>query len=469
LDSWDSQLVKSDHEHRLTLLYLANDVVQNCRKKYPDLLGQWQNRIENAFEHLTHHAIRSGVEKVINVWDTRTVFDKESIEKMKTVLATAKANHKDKGERALKDFKPNDLVDALKEYTSCENDLRMKQELLNSSGLNETDPDKLLEKVKERGKGERARQELQQWTQLLIEYVDLQEIHIERRRKLLSLINQSCIFYQAQFHEVSVVLKAYKDYQERVLAQKKRCQEMMQQKFPTLFPNISPIQSPVQSPVPSPDRDQIDMKISDEDTANSSEDEQVENTLEAFFGPSSIQSNPTSSTKPNLTSLPVGSVAAEGDLDSRLANIFTPEEKKRKTSRWDTEAPAVVPPPPPPKQMGWQDGHPNNWNEQGGKWPNMQGWEQNSPNQGGPRPRFGSPGGRGNFSPRIRGGPDYRGGRGGPRGGFQPRTPQNYPRPPPQFNSEGNNRFGGYRGRGNFSQRGARGMGRGGHGRGGQW
>ena len=73
----------------------------------------------------------------------------------------------------------------------------------------------------------------------------------------------------------------------------------------------------------------------------SSEDEQVENTLEAFFGPSSTQSNPTSS-KPNLTSLPVGSVAAEGDLDSRLANIFTPEEKKRKTSRWDTEVSLLI-------------------------------------------------------------------------------------------------------------------------------
>ena len=73
----------------------------------------------------------------------------------------------------------------------------------------------------------------------------------------------------------------------------------------------------------------------------SSEDEQVENTLEAFFGPSSTQSNPTSS-KPNLTSLPVGSVAAEGDLDSRLANIFTPEEKKRKTSRWDTEVRLII-------------------------------------------------------------------------------------------------------------------------------
>lgn len=39
------------------------------------------------------------------------------------------------------------------------------------------------------------------------------------------------------------------------------------------------------------------------------------------------------------------------------------------------KAPAVAPPPPPPKPIGWQDGmnHPTNWNEQGGKWPNMQG------------------------------------------------------------------------------------------------
>ena len=81
---------------------------------------------------------------------------------------------------------------------SCENDLRLKRELLQSSGLNGSDPAELLEKVKERGQGNRARQELQQWTQLLIEYVDLQEIHIERRRKLLSLVNQSCIFYQVQ-------------------------------------------------------------------------------------------------------------------------------------------------------------------------------------------------------------------------------------------------------------------------------
>ena len=31
---------------------------------------------------------------MINVWDTRTVFPKESIEKMSSVLVTPKANHK---------------------------------------------------------------------------------------------------------------------------------------------------------------------------------------------------------------------------------------------------------------------------------------------------------------------------------------------------------------------------------------
>ena len=56
----------------------------------------------------------------------------------------------------------------------------------------------MLDKVKERGQGQRARQELEQWTQLLIEYVDIQETAIERRRKLLSLLDQSCIFYKVR-------------------------------------------------------------------------------------------------------------------------------------------------------------------------------------------------------------------------------------------------------------------------------
>ena len=68
------------------------------------------------------------------------------------------------------------------------------------------------------------------------------------------------IIFQRQFIEVNVVLKAYKDYQERVLAQKRRCQEMMNTRFPENFPNISPMPSVSNSPVPSP---AADMELSE--------------------------------------------------------------------------------------------------------------------------------------------------------------------------------------------------------------
>ena len=68
------------------------------------------------------------------------------------------------------------------------------------------------------------------------------------------------IILQRQFIEVNVVLKAYKDYQERVLAQKRRCQEMMKTRFPENFPNISPMPSVSNSPVPSP---AADMELSE--------------------------------------------------------------------------------------------------------------------------------------------------------------------------------------------------------------
>ena len=48
----------------------------------------------SAFENLTHHSIRSGVEKVLSVWETRQVFDKDAVEKMRTIIATAKSTHK---------------------------------------------------------------------------------------------------------------------------------------------------------------------------------------------------------------------------------------------------------------------------------------------------------------------------------------------------------------------------------------
>jgi hypothetical protein len=47
-----------------------------------------------AFEHLTHHSIRSGLMKVVAVWENRQVFDKATVDELRTILTTAKNKHK---------------------------------------------------------------------------------------------------------------------------------------------------------------------------------------------------------------------------------------------------------------------------------------------------------------------------------------------------------------------------------------
>ena len=57
-------------------------------------VAQWQERMEIVFKHLTHHSIRPQVEKVVNVLDSRAIFPKDSITRIRESLQTAKELHK---------------------------------------------------------------------------------------------------------------------------------------------------------------------------------------------------------------------------------------------------------------------------------------------------------------------------------------------------------------------------------------
>ncbi|CAG5101401.1 Oidioi.mRNA.OKI2018_I69.YSR.g17052.t1.cds [Oikopleura dioica] len=159
-----------------------------------------QNIHPRAFDFFSLEAIRSGVNKVLSLFKSRE-------------LLCA------------------DLVEAIREYSKCEDELKLKKEVLESSGIEESDPDHFLEKVKERGHGHRAQQELEQWKQLLLENVSLLKTAIEKRRTLLTVLDQSSGFYETQFREVTTVLKAYHDSRDRIITQKRRCQDMMNAKF----------------------------------------------------------------------------------------------------------------------------------------------------------------------------------------------------------------------------------------------
>ena len=144
LDCWEAQISKSDHEHRLTLLYLANDVVQNCRKRHPELVGELYANLYHfmlfemfgsfesnqrsktwpitRFEVALKKYWMSGQREQSSrrkKWKSCEKFWTMSNPHIKVVSlhGGGLTIFVDKAERALQDFKPQDLAEALKEYS----------------------------------------------------------------------------------------------------------------------------------------------------------------------------------------------------------------------------------------------------------------------------------------------------------------------------------------------------------------
>lgn len=71
-------------------MYLANDVIQNSKKKGPEYNKEFGNKLGKVFEHLG--AIRlddksvKGLNRLLDVWEERNVFEGDQIKQLKQSL-----------------------------------------------------------------------------------------------------------------------------------------------------------------------------------------------------------------------------------------------------------------------------------------------------------------------------------------------------------------------------------------------
>ncbi|XP_018023567.1 regulation of nuclear pre-mRNA domain-containing protein 1B [Hyalella azteca] len=84
---WMRELMKVSDARKLVFMYLANDVIQNSKKKGPEYSKEFLKRLPKVFEHLG--AIRldgkskQGVERLLAVWEERGVFNESAIQSFK--------------------------------------------------------------------------------------------------------------------------------------------------------------------------------------------------------------------------------------------------------------------------------------------------------------------------------------------------------------------------------------------------
>ena len=71
------------------MMYLANDLVQNSRKKYPEIAKEFGTVMKLVFTHLVALNLdaktQNSINRLVNIWRERQIFDKKIISDMSTV------------------------------------------------------------------------------------------------------------------------------------------------------------------------------------------------------------------------------------------------------------------------------------------------------------------------------------------------------------------------------------------------
>lgn len=77
--TWFTRLGKVPPPRKLTLMYLANDVVQNSKKKHPEIAKEFGTVMRKVSEHLASQGLdektAKSIGRLFNIWRERTIFD----------------------------------------------------------------------------------------------------------------------------------------------------------------------------------------------------------------------------------------------------------------------------------------------------------------------------------------------------------------------------------------------------------
>ncbi|XP_007910314.1 regulation of nuclear pre-mRNA domain-containing protein 1B [Callorhinchus milii] len=86
---WHRELRKAKPSRKLTFIYLANDVIQNSKRKGPEFTKAFEGVLVDAFSHVSRESEQSckkQMERVLNIWHERSVYDGDFIQQLKLTV-----------------------------------------------------------------------------------------------------------------------------------------------------------------------------------------------------------------------------------------------------------------------------------------------------------------------------------------------------------------------------------------------
>lgn len=128
-------------------MYLANDVIQNSKKKGPEYGKEFQKVLHKAFQHIGETCSTSdnktiaSLDRILKIWDERQVYDTKMVQGFREALHRDDGSHSPKSEPPEKRKREDDVAAANRHKISRPDGYsreRVKSETVEVNGTVET-------------------------------------------------------------------------------------------------------------------------------------------------------------------------------------------------------------------------------------------------------------------------------------------------------------------------------------------
>jgi regulator of Ty1 transposition protein 103 len=214
VDIWLKEFLAVSSEKKLILLYLANDVLQESRRKGDEFIKDFELILEEVVTHLFKMCASAQLEKakrLLTIWETRTVFPPNFIQ---LVLQKAQQNQVDK----------KHMIQSM--HTSLEVNSNLESMMPEHETYEELGPihdsegllEQMITLLAELKEAKRLQKELESAVKIISSGAATNEKLELIRQGNLSEVNT----YSVQLDEESITIKAYKESIENTIAINKR-------------------------------------------------------------------------------------------------------------------------------------------------------------------------------------------------------------------------------------------------------
>ncbi|XP_019065138.1 regulation of nuclear pre-mRNA domain-containing protein 1A isoform X2 [Fukomys damarensis] len=201
---WERELRKAKPNRKLTFLYLANDVIQNSKRKGPEFTKDFAPVIVEAFKHVsseTDDSCKKHLGRVLSIWEERSVYENDVLDQLKQALYGDKKPRKRTYEQIKADENENcsslgspseppqtlDLVRALQDLeNAASGDAAVHQRI--ASLPVEVQEVSLLDKITDKESGERLSKMVEDACMLLADYNGRLAAEIDDRKQLTRML-----------------------------------------------------------------------------------------------------------------------------------------------------------------------------------------------------------------------------------------------------------------------------------------